>query len=140
MKKILCILMVIFVFLISGCNEKKLTTYTEISYEEYTNMIKNNETFPLVIGSSTCSACAMFKGTMESFINKYQINVRYIDISKLSEEDYNLLMTEVNFSSTPTTIFINNGKHTSVYQRIVGAESFGNVVNAYKKQGYISEK
>lgn len=139
MKKILCLIMVLFVFFISGCGDKKLTTYTEISYQDYVNMMENKETFPLVIGSATCSACAMFKGTMESFISKYQVNVRYIDISKLSEEDYNLLMTEVNFSSTPTTIFVVNGKHTSVYQRIVGSETLGNVVSAYKKQGYIGD-
>lgn len=139
MKKFLCLIMILFVLLISGCSEKKLTTYTEISYQDYVNMMENNETFPLVIGSSTCSACAMFKGTMESFISKYQVNVRYIDISKLSEEDYNLLMTEVNFTSTPTTIFIKDGKHTSVYQRIVGAESISNVVNTYKKMGYIGD-
>ena len=139
MKKILCLIMIISIFLISGCGKKKLTTYNEISYQEYTSLMEKKETFPLVIGSSTCSACSMFKGTMETFISKYQIDVKYIDISKLSEEDYNLLMTEINFSSTPTTIFVDKGKHTSVYQRIVGAESLSGVVSAYKKQGYIGD-
>lgn len=140
MKKILCILMILFVFLISGCGSKQLTTYHEISYQDYLSMIDNEESFPLVIGSATCSACAMFKGTMETFINKYQVDVRYIDISKLSEEDYSALMTDVNFNSTPTTIFIENGKQKSVYQRIVGAESYSNVVSNYKKQGYIGDQ
>lgn len=139
MKKFLCLIMVLFVFLISGCGSKKFTTYHEISYEEYLSMVENKESFPLVIGSATCSACAMFKGTMETFIKKYQVDVRYIDISKLSEENYGKLMTDVNFNSTPTTIFIVNGSQKSVYQRIVGAESYSNVVNAYKKQGYIGD-
>ena len=139
MKKVLCLIMVLFIFLISGCGSKKLNTYTEISYQDYINMMENKESFPLVIGSATCSACSMFKGTMETFISKYQVNVRYIDISKLSEEDYSSLMTEINFSSTPTTIFVNKGKHTSVYQRIVGAENLSGVVSAYKKQGYIGD-
>ena len=139
MKKFLFLVMVLFVFFISGCGSKKLTTYTEISYQDYVSMMENKESFPLVIGSATCSACSMFKGTMESFISKYQVNVKYIDISKLSEEDYGLLMSEVNFSSTPTTIFIKDGKQTSVYYRIVGAESLSNVVSAYKKQGYIGD-
>ena len=137
MKKFL--VMVLFIFLVCGCGSRKLTTYTEISYQDYINMMENKESFPLVIGSATCSACSMFKGTMESFISKYQVNVRYIDISKLEENDYNLLMSEVNFSSTPTTIFIKDGKQTSVYYRIVGAESLSNVVSAYKKQGYIGD-
>ncbi len=139
MKKILCLTMILFVLIISGCNKKQLTTYHEISYAEYQELMENKETFPLVIGSSTCSACALFKGTMESFITKYQVDVRYIDISKLSQDDYNLLMSEINFKSTPTTIFVNEGKHTSVYERIVGAESMSTVVNTYKKMGYIGE-
>ena len=139
MKKVLCLIMIMFVFLISGCGNKKLTTYNEISYQEYVDLMENKETFPLVIGSATCSACSMFKGTMESFISKYQIDVKYIDISSLSEDDYNLLMSEINFQSTPTTVFIENGKQTSVYYRIVGAESMSGVINAYKKQGYIGE-
>ena len=137
MKKITLCLMLVVVFFLSGCDSKKLNTYQEISYQEYTDMMDRDESFPLVIGSSTCSACSMFKGTMESFIKKYQIVVYYIDISKLSEDDLNLLKSEVNFSSTPTTIFVENGKHTSVYYRIVGSESLANVVKAYKKMGYI---
>lgn len=139
MKKMLCLIMIVFVLTLSGCGKQKLTTYHEIDYAEYTSLMENKETFPLVIGSSTCSACALFKGTMESFISKHQIDVRYIDISKLSEDEYKLLMSEINFKSTPTTIFVEEGKHTSIYQRIVGAESMSNVVNAYTKMGYIGE-
>jgi len=129
--------MLVVVFFLSGCDSKKLNTYQEISYQEYTDMMDRDESFPLVIGSSTCSACSMFKGTMESFIKKYQIVVYYIDISKLSEDDLNLLKSEVNFSSTPTTIFVENGKHTSVYYRIVGADAMSGVVSAYTRMGYI---
>ena len=133
------IMFVISLFLFTGCSNGKLTTYTEISYDDYVNMMDNGESFPLVIGSSTCSACSMFKGTMESFIPKYQVNVRYLDISKLSDEQFNLLKSEINFSSTPTTIFVENGKHTSVYYRIVGSENLSNVVKAYTKMGYLKE-
>jgi hypothetical protein len=100
-------------------------------------MVNDGRTFPVVIGSSTCSACSLFKGTMDTFISKYQVEVFYIDISKLSDDDLNSLKTEVNFSSTPTTIFVVDGKHTSVYNRIVGAESFSTVVKQYKKMNYI---
>ncbi len=130
---------VMILLLVVGCGNRRLSTYTEISYNDYVNMMDNGESFPLVIGSSTCSACSLFKGTMESFISKYQINVRYIDISKLSDDEYNMLKTEINFSSTPTTVFVENGKHTSVYYRIVGSQSLSNVVSAYSKMGYIGE-
>lgn len=136
MKKLMLMTILVITILLSGCG-KKLTTYNEIDYVKYTEMMENDESFALVIGSSTCSACSLFKGTMEKFISEYQVDVKYIDISKLSEDDYKLLMSEVNFSSTPTTIFIKDGKQTSVYNRIVGAESYTNVVKTYTKMGYI---
>ena len=136
MKRLFLCIMVCFVIFLTGCS-KKMTTYHEISYAEYIDKIKNGDTFPLVIGSSTCSACSLFKVTMDNFISKYQVEVFYIDISKLSEDDYNLLRNDVGFKSTPTTLFIENGKHTSVYFRIVGSESLSGVLSAYKKMGYI---
>lgn len=135
MKKFLILLfMLIF---ISGCGSKKYTTYNEISYNEYKELISNKETFPLVVGSSTCSACSLFRPTMEAFIEKYNINVRYVDLSKLSEEESNSFMSEVGVTSTPTTIFFEDGKQASTYYRIVGSESLDNVVKAYTRMGYI---
>jgi len=126
-----------FMFLFcTGCS-KNLSGYHEISFNEYKKMIENKESFPLVIGSSTCSACSIFKPTMEKFISKYQVDVRYIDISKLSKEEKNYLGSNLNFESTPTTIFFEDGEQTSVYYRLVGSESLTNVINAYKKMGYI---
>lgn len=136
MKRLIICFIACFVLFLTGCS-KKMTTYHEISYNEYIDMLDRKETFPLVIGSSTCSACSVFKVTMEGFIKKYQVEVFYIDISKLSEDDLNKLKSDVTFTSTPTTIFIENGKHTSVYFRIVGSESLSGVLSRYKKMGYI---
>ncbi|MBP3920534.1 MAG: thioredoxin fold domain-containing protein [Bacilli bacterium] len=136
MKKIIFMLLITLTIILTGCG-KKITTYDEIDYEKYKKMMENKETFSLVVGSSTCSHCSMFKGTMEKFISNYQINVKYIDISKLSEEDYKLFMSEIGVKSTPTTVFVKDGKQTSVYNRIVGAESYSNVVKAYTKMEYI---
>ncbi len=124
-------------FFCTGCGNKNLSSYHEISFDDYKKMIENKESFPLVIGSSTCSACAIFEPTMEKFISKYQVDVRYIDLSKLSLDEKNYLGSSLNFESTPTTIFFEDGEQTSVYYRLVGSETLTDVVNAYKKMGYI---
>lgn len=139
MKKFVLVLCFCVFFLVTGCGSKRLSTYTEISYDEFNNMVNDKKSFPLVIGSSTCSACSVFKPTMESFIRKYQVEVFYIDLSKLSEDDSNKLNSVINFKSTPTTVFFKDGLQTSVYYRLVGSESFSNVVDAYKRMGYIGE-
>ena len=136
MKKFLVLLSLIIIF-VTGCGGKK--TYNEISYSDYKEMINNKETFPLVIGRTGCSACEIFKPTMEAFISKYDIDVRYIDISKLSEEDMDEFSSLVGFQSTPTTLFVHDGELVSYYHWIIGSETLDNVVKAYKREGFIGE-
>lgn len=134
MKKFLVLILFMVIF-ISGCGKR--TTYDEISYNEFKKLVENKESFPLVIGSSTCSACSMFRPTMEAFIKKYNIDVKYIDISKLSEDENGEFSSNIGFKSTPTTVFFVDGKQTSVYDRIVGSETMTSVVESYKRMGYI---
>lgn len=137
MKKFLFLIVFMFLF-VTGCGSNKINGYDVIDYDEYVSLKENNQSFALVIGRTGCSACEMFKGTMESFIKKYDVDVRYIDIANLSDEQSSKLASELNFDSTPTTIFFKDGKQTSVYYRIVGAQSISNVVDAYKRMGYIN--
>lgn len=136
MKKIMFILVGFLLCFCLACG-KKLTTYTEINYEQYVQKLEDKETFSMVIGSATCKACAIFKGTMEKFIEKYQVEVFYIDISKLENEEYSTLKTQISFDGTPTTIFISNGEVTSFYNRIDGSAGLSTVTNAFKNNGYI---
>ncbi len=135
MKKYL-LLICIVVLLTTACGNK-LETYSEINYIKYLEKLENDETFPLVIGSASCSACAMFKGTMESFIEEYQVEVFYIDISKLNEEEYNSLKTDTSFDGTPTTVFIESGEMTSFYNRIDGTATLSQVKDYFKNNNYI---
>ena len=134
MKKYLLVVLAVLALFLTGCGKK---TYTSLNYVEYLEKLDNKETFPLVIGSDTCSACKLFKGTMESFITEYQVEVYYIDISKLSEDEYNALKSQTSFDGTPTTVFIKDGALTSYYNRIDGAESYSKVVETYKNNNYI---
>lgn len=135
MKKFIVLILFVLVF-ISGCGSKR-TTYDEISYSDFKKLVESKESFPLVIGSSTCSACSLFRPTMEAFIKKYNIDVKYIDISKLSEDENSEFASIIGFKSTPTTIFFKDGEQTSTYYRIVGSEDMTGVVEAYKRMGYI---
>ena len=137
MKKIIIGLTIVLttVFL-TGCSPK---TYNEISYQDLTDMLNNKEDFVLVIGSETCSACQSFRPTMEKVIKKYNLDIKYIDISKLSEEDESELVSKFAFSGTPTTIFITNGKEENTHNRIVGNEKYSKVVEKLTKNGYIKE-
>ncbi len=135
MRKIL--LLVLGIFLLTGCSSVK--TYDEISYKELNNMLNKKEDFILFIGSATCSACNNYKVTLNKVIEKYNVDIKYIDLSKLSEEDEGKLMAKFPISGTPTTVFIENGEENDTYNRINGSVKYSKIVDKLKKNKYIKD-
>ncbi len=135
MKKIL--LLIIGVFLLTGCSTVK--TYDEISYKSLKKMLDNKENFVLFIGSTTCSACDSYKITLNKVIEKYKVDIKYIDLSKLSEDDEGELISKFPISGTPTTIFIEDGEEKDTYNRIDGSVKYSKIVEKLKKNKYIKD-
>ena len=73
-------------------------------------MINKKQSFILFIGSETCSACAAFKFTVNELVKNYKIDIKYIDISKLTDKEHDKLLEYFSFDATPTTILVKNGK------------------------------
>lgn len=138
MKKIV-VLLTIFIgtILLTGCGGP--TTYDEISYIELKDMLDDKESFALMLGSETCSACSSFKPTLNKVIKEYGIDVKYLDVSKLSEDESSELQSNFAFSGTPTTVFVTKGKEKSTYDRIDGNQRYSKVVKKFKENGYIKE-
>lgn len=141
MKKIIFSAM-IALFILTGC---KLKTYEEITYNEYVEKVENEESFILFIGSATCSHCNDYKSKVEKIVKDYQIMIYYIDINKFTDEQLNKFKTQINFSGTPTTVFIENGKektdsngNVSPY-RINGNVDYNKLIKKLQKAGYIKE-
>lgn len=135
MKKILMCL--IALLCLTGCTSK--IKYTQISYNDLENKINNKETFILVIGSSTCSNCTTFKQTIENTEVNKRVEMSYIYIDSLSDEDYAKLYSKYAVNSTPTTIFFKDGKETSIYDRIIGRVDSSELKTYLQKQGYIGD-
>ena len=136
MKKLLICCLLFLGLIVTGCSSK-LDGYTKISYETFKRKIDNQETFPLVIGSSECSACANYEIIMERFIRDYQVEVFMIDLLELSDKAYDELKTNVSFTGTPTTVFYKDGQLTSYYNRIDGSVTKNVIKEYFKTNGYI---
>ena len=119
---------------LTGCGR---TSYDEISYSELQDLIDNKESFPLVIASATCSACNSYRPTLEKFIQEYNVDVKYIDLDKLTDEEESNLMNEFPITGTPTTVFVEDGEEKDTYNRIVGNKKFSQTEEAYRENGYI---
>lgn len=136
MKKILIYCVLFLCLIVTGCSPK-LEEYTKISYDDFKKKIENKESFPLVVGSSECSACANYEITMQRFIRDYQVEVFIIDLTELDEEEYNELKTSISFTATPTTVFYEDGELTSYYNRINGSVTKNVIKDYFKNNGYI---
>jgi len=136
MRKILVCCSIFLCLLITGCSSR-IEGYTKISYSKFEDKIENKESFPLVIGSSECSACANYEIIMDKFIAEYQVEVFMIDLLSLDEAEYNELKTAVSFTGTPTTVFYKDGQLTSFYNRIDGSETKSVVEDYFRNNGYI---
>ena len=133
-KKLLFVIIGVLLFLVTGCGEKE---YHEVTIDDLTKMVEAKESFVLVIGSETCSACESFKPTMERIITKYNIRINYINVYPLNEEEKAKLLSYVYYNSTPTTVYFEDGKVTETHNRLTGAVTYDKVVESLKKNGYI---
>ena len=141
MKKLLIIFVGIITIFTVGCGKG---TITEITFDEYNEMVKNKESFILFIGSHTCNHCAQFKMTLEDVISKYNIDFKYIDVANLSVAEHKQLSEEITFTGTPTTVFLEEGVDRSCNlfscddnKRIDGALEYDDVIKILKNKGYI---
>lgn len=138
-KYTIIILALITMFFISGCNNK-LKTYETINYSTFLDKIEKKEDFILLIGSYQCSACALFKETIESVIKEYQVKVYYIDIANMSEDEISKLDAKTHYGKmTPVTVFFDQGSLDTI-NKLEGAVSYNKVVEKFEKKGYIEVK
>ena len=130
-------LIIMFLITVSGCSKQ---SYVEITYDEFKEKIENKDSFALFVGSNQCSHCDDYKITLKKFIKDYQVTVYYIDVAKMQTSELNEFKTVINFSATPTTVFITDGAEKTVYNRIVGALSYSKIEAKFKQAGYIKVK
>lgn len=137
MKKMLYVLILIpLLIIVSGCGHK---TYNEITYDELNKLIDNKESFVLFIGSTTCTHCDAFKVTLNKVIEKYNVDVKYIDISKIDDDKVSTIQAKFPFTGTPTTVFVTKGHEKDTLNRIEGESTYSEVVKILKENGYIKE-
>lgn len=126
-------------FFIFNSNPK---TYKEIDFGELEELIDSGDKFILFIGSNSCSHCTVFKVAVNEVVSDYGVTVNYIDVSKLSDEDYAYLNSRLSFSATPTTILIDSGDakiEDRVLTKIRGSKSSSEFATLLKKYNFIKE-
>lgn len=93
--------------------EKNLTI---IDYDRFNELYNSNEGYILVLGQTSCSHCIATKPVLSYVAGKNNIVINYIDLTNLSETEYNSLKQAVNDAGytedigTPLTLVIKEKK------------------------------
>lgn len=140
--KIFIIIIIIFIMLISiliiNNILNKKGELIELNYSQVQEKINNKDSFILIVSQSTCSHCASYKNELKKVIKEYTINIYYIDYDKETENNKTEFLNSFNLDgSTPITLFINDGKETSLLNRIEGETNKKNAITKFKKMGFI---
>lgn len=111
--------------------------FNEISFNDIMEKIDNKEDVVLLISQTTCSHCISYKPKLKDVANKYKLNIYYIDVDLLNEDEAKELKSKVNYSSTPVTVFLKNGEEKTAANRINGDASKDKIVKKLKNNGFI---
>ena len=132
---VILVLLVAFLIINKAISKGDLV---ELTYDEFTEKIDNEESFVLCVSRTTCSHCATYKPKLENVAKDYGIDLYYIDIDKYSEEEQDEFEKIINFNdSTPTTVFLRNGKETTASNRINGDVSTSRIIDKLKSNDFI---
>lgn len=130
------LIIIFFIILLTGCGKSNLK---EISYSDYSEMIKNKETFILEIMQDGCSHCENFKPKLEDISKEYDLKIYYINLKHLKDDESEKLYSKTGTSSTPTVIFYKNGVENTISSRIKGDVSKDRIIQKLIVNGFIDE-
>ena len=104
-----------------------LRTYRVISLDEYKDIIKEKGYHFMFIGSEQCGYCTQFKDSIEESLKDNDYDVYYIDISTLSEDEYNELVKTDEYMSqnewgTPLNLLYKDGKRIAELNGYVSSD------------------
>lgn len=121
----------------NNVNSKKYETYIELTYDEYTKKIANNESFIILLYQTGCSHCEAFEPKLNEIITYYNLEIYALNLADLSEKEYSSVKNKTFVSGTPTTVYIKEGKYNS---KMVGDKDEQSIIEFLVESNYLEEK
>ena len=101
--------------------------YLTITFDDYKKIIASEGYNFMFIGSETCSWCSKFKTVINEALKDNNFNVYYIDLSSMTQDEYNALIATDSYMSenewgTPLNLLYKDGKRINVLNGYVPEE------------------
>ena len=115
---------------------------TEIDYATYKSLQEANKLFIVIIAQTGCHFCEQYRPVVEQVSTELGIPFNWIDVSTLSEDDYNDLLKSNTFFKrnksgwgTPTTLLLNNSDTIAKIDGYVDEEGLKSFLSTNVKVG-----
>ena len=129
------ILILVGMFIFTGCNNNEYLI--TINYKEFKEMQKSEKDFFVEFVQDGCSYCTAFTPKLKKVLTDYEIKGYQLNISELTDEEYQEINLKFGSFGTPTTIFFIEGRELSKLQRISGNASSKKIISKLEANGYI---
>ena len=128
-KRVLFLLLALFCIFTTGCTRT-------ITYDTFEKNIKNKESMIVEVMQNGCSHCESFDPVFSSFMKDNNLEYVKLNLTNVSDSDYQKLSETYGVTGTPTVLFFKKGKELSDY-RISGDQPKSVLKETFKKAGYI---
>ena len=118
-----------------GENTKRLT---EVSFDGLKDLLKSKDTKMVFLGTDECIWCVHQKPVLEDLMTNKELDVYYLDTSKLEDKHFDelgKLHNDLERFGTPTFIFIKDGKVENVS---TGARSTSGLIEIMVANGILN--
>lgn len=116
-------------------SENEMADLHSISMNDLKSMLENNEKKVVMLGTETCHWCVNQKPILQHVVYKYGVEINYLDLNTITEDEYNELSTlhdDLQNFGTPTFIIVDHGEITTVSE---GAMPTDTIVQFLKDHG-----
>ena len=114
---------------------------TDIDYATYKSLQEANKPFIVIIAQTGCHYCEQYRPVVEKVATELGIPFNWIDMSKISEEDYTVFMKSNTFFKrnkqwgTPTTLLLNNSDTIATINGYVDEDGLKSFLSTNVKVG-----
>ena len=114
---------------------------TDIDYATYKSLQEANKPFIGIIAQTGCHYCEQYRPVVEKVATELGIPFNWIDMSKISEEDYTEFMKSNTFFKrnkswgTPTTLLLNNSDTIATINGYVDEDGLKSFLSTNVKVG-----
>lgn len=137
MKKLIVLILAALV-LLTGCSTNS-GPYTAVTSVEAQRKLEEKQSFVLVYGSATCSACNEYKEIMKKVVDKYDVEVYFLEVTQSNSSEVTSFIKNSLGStetSTPQTFVVIDGV---VKSKTVGTQTQGIVEKLLVQYGFVDE-